>query len=73
VLEEVIKALEEDIQRGRPILLKVLEMATRPYDAWGAEDDARPEDELDPEVKEERRFCGIGSSQMLGFQCSCSS
>jgi hypothetical protein len=48
-------------------------MASNPYETWGAEDEERPEEELGKEEKEERRFCGIGERQMLGFQCSCSS
>ncbi|KDQ19266.1 hypothetical protein BOTBODRAFT_27846 [Botryobasidium botryosum FD-172 SS1] len=73
VLEEVIKLLEDDMPRGREVLLKILHMASDPFEPWGAEDDARPDDELEPETREERRFCGMGEQKMLGFQCSCSS
>ena len=48
-------------------------MSCNPYEAWGAEGDERPEEELGKEEREERRFCGIGEKKMLGFQCSCSS
>jgi len=48
-------------------------MASNPFDPWGAEDNTGPEDELDHEVLEERRYCGLGSKRFLGFQCSCSS
>lgn len=48
-------------------------MACYPFEAWGGEDDPTPEESLDAEVREERRYCGIGEKQMLGFQCSCSS
>lgn len=47
-------------------------MACEPYAPWGGEgeeDDSR----LDAEVKEERRYCGMGERKLLGFQCSCSS
>ncbi|KAK7690812.1 hypothetical protein QCA50_005912 [Cerrena zonata] len=72
VLEEVIKAVEKDASSGKRILRKVLQMACRPFDSWGAED-TLDDAELDEETKEERRFCGIGERKMLGFQCSCSS
>ncbi|KZV61304.1 UPF0061-domain-containing protein [Peniophora sp. CONT] len=73
VLEEVIARTEADHVTGRRLLNKVMQMACAPFDKWGAEGDERPEDELDVETKEERRFCGVGSKEMLGFQCSCSS
>jgi hypothetical protein len=46
-------------------------MACNPFDSWGAED--KEDGEMDEEQKEERRFCGMGDTKMLGFQCSCSS
>lgn len=49
------------------------QMACNPFEPWGAEDDPRPQESLDPEILEERRYCGIGERKMLGFQCSCSS
>ena len=49
------------------------QMACNPFEAWGAEDDERPEIELGKEEKEERRFCSLGEKKWLGFQCSCSS
>ncbi len=49
-----------------------LQMATKPFHSWGAESKTS-EDGLTPEEKEERRYCGMGSTKMLGFQCSCSS
>jgi len=73
VLEEVIAKLEKDPQKGKRVLAKVLHMACNPFEEWGAEGDERTEDVLDPEEKEERRFCSIGEQRMLGFQCSCSS
>ena len=48
-------------------------MACSPFEPWGAEDDLSTAEALDAEVAEERRYCGIGEKQMLGFQCSCSS
>jgi len=73
VLEEVIKKVEKDPDSGKKILGKVLQMACNPYEPWGAEGDERPDEELDAEIREERRFCGMGAKAMLGFQCSCSS
>jgi hypothetical protein len=51
-------------------------MATAPFEPWGAEADEAQDPvacPLEKEVAEERRFCGLGDSKMLGFQCSCSS
>ena len=53
--------------------VRLLQMATNPYDRWGAEGDERPVGELTEEEREERRFCGLGAQKFLGFQCSCSS
>ena len=48
-------------------------MACNPFEPWGAEGDLRADSELDAEIREERRYCGMGNKTMLGFQCSCSS
>jgi len=48
-------------------------MSCNPFEPWGAEDDERPDAELDEEEREERRYCSLGEKKMLGFQCSCSS
>jgi len=72
VLEEIIKRVQDDVHVGKRALAKVHEMATKPFDSWGAESNTS-EDGLTPEDKEERRYCGMGSTKMLGFQCSCSS
>jgi serine/tyrosine/threonine adenylyltransferase len=48
-------------------------MATKPFEPWGAEFSEDESTITNPEIKEERRFCGVGSREMLGFQCSCSS
>ncbi|KAG7098670.1 hypothetical protein E1B28_000584 [Marasmius oreades] len=73
VLEEVIRKVEADAESGKRVLGKVLQMACNPFDSWGAEGDARAEESLTAEEKEERRLCGVGEASMLGFQCSCSS
>jgi len=73
LLEEVIKKVETDSTTGTRVLAKVLEMACSPFEPWGAEGDDTPEDQLDPEIREERRYCGMGEKRLLGFQCSCSS
>ena len=48
-------------------------MACAPFEPWGAEGENTPNEELEPEVREERRYCGMGEKRLLGFQCSCSS
>lgn len=50
-------------------------MALNPFRAWGGEGltDEEAEARLSPAEKEERRLCGLGEEEMLGFQCSCSS
>ncbi|OJT15131.1 UPF0061 protein C20G4.05c [Trametes pubescens] len=73
LLEEVIKKVETDAESGRRVLRKVLHMACNPFEPWGAEGDESDESLLDTEVKEERRYCGMGERKLLGFQCSCSS
>lgn len=73
VLEEVIAKVEKDPDAGKTVMAKVLQMACSPFDPWGAEDDSRPDEELNAEEQEERRYCGLGDKSMLGFQCSCSS
>ncbi|KAG8835220.1 hypothetical protein FRC17_004782 [Serendipita sp. 399] len=73
VLEEVIKKVEADAVSGRKVLAKVLQMASNPFDLWGAEDHDASEEISDEEIREERRLCGLGDQTMLGFQCSCSS
>ena len=72
VLEEAIKRLEQ--KNDVAFLQRVLDMATKPFEEYG-------EDIVDPaacarpseEVMEQRRLCEIGDTDMLGFQCSCSS
>ncbi|KAK2460898.1 hypothetical protein APHAL10511_007368 [Amanita phalloides] len=74
VLEEVIAKVDKDADSGKRVLAKVLQMAANPFEPWGAEDGYDKDDiSLEPEQREERRYCGIGEKRMLGFQCSCSS
>ncbi|KAG6900226.1 hypothetical protein C0993_001295, partial [Termitomyces sp. T159_Od127] len=68
VLEEVIERVEGDVEGGRRVLGKVMQMATRPFEMWGGEGDGRAEGEMGAEEREERRFCGMGEGMMLGFQ-----
>jgi uncharacterized protein YdiU (UPF0061 family) len=58
---------------GVSVLNHICQMSTRPFESWGAEFEEDDASVVDAEVKEERRFCGVGSREMLGFQCSCSS
>jgi len=71
VLEEVIAQVERDPEGAKRVLAKVLQMACKPFEGWGAE--GFPESELDEEGTAERKYCGLGDPRMLGFQCSCSS
>ncbi|KAG1733641.1 uncharacterized protein EDB91DRAFT_1238569 [Suillus paluster] len=73
VLEELIKKVEGDHDSGKRIMAKVMQMACKPFETWGAEGDDTPSDELPAEIREERRLCGLGDKRLLGFQCSCSS
>ncbi|KAF5367571.1 hypothetical protein D9758_003792 [Tetrapyrgos nigripes] len=75
LLEEVIKKVENDESKGRKVLAKVLHLACNPYEDWGGEEtEGKVGDDIsDDELKEERRYCGVGDRKMLGFQCSCSS
>lgn len=45
-------------------------MCIDPFRTWG---DEFEKEALSEDTKEERRLCGVGSKEMLGFQCSCSS
>ncbi|KAK4686549.1 hypothetical protein P7C73_g3579, partial [Tremellales sp. Uapishka_1] len=76
VLEEVIERLEDEIMsegvvgKGKNVLAKIMEMSTNPFRPYGED---KPDSELSEEEREERRLCGLGAKEMLGFQCSCSS
>jgi hypothetical protein len=51
-------------------------MASSPFERYGAEEEEVRDSTscpVDKEIAEERRFCGMGETKMLGFQCSCSS
>ncbi|KAK0199189.1 hypothetical protein DFS33DRAFT_1388938 [Desarmillaria ectypa] len=75
VLEEVIAKVEKDPDTGKESDGEGFAgaMACSPFDPWGAEDDSRSDEGLSAEEREERRYCGLGDKNMLGFQCSCSS
>lgn len=73
VLEDIIAKLDT----ASPDVLaldQVLEMASEPYHSYG---EAILGEEavcgLDAAKEREKELCGLGSSAMLGFQCSCSS
>ncbi|KAG7562936.1 hypothetical protein FFLO_01626 [Filobasidium floriforme] len=73
LLEETIKKLEHGSGLARRKLLgDIMHMATHPFEPYGGEL-LGAEAELSDTQKEEQRLCSIGSRQMLGFQCSCSS
>lgn len=63
VLEEAIARLED--KRDTAFLELVLQMSTNPFESYGEDGESTS--------AEEARLCGIGSENMLGFQCSCSS
>ncbi|GAA5948809.1 hypothetical protein JCM3765_003908 [Sporobolomyces pararoseus] len=79
VLEETIKKLGNDGEAaGVEQLNRVLEMAQNPFEAYGESEIGRSEGESvdacpTKEEIERRRLAGVGSKDMLGFQCSCSS
>nr|XP_019046563.1 hypothetical protein I302_05313 [Kwoniella bestiolae CBS 10118]OCF25493.1 hypothetical protein I302_05313 [Kwoniella bestiolae CBS 10118] len=66
VLEETIEKMEKALT-GPYVLAKVLDMSTRPFEAYGEGVGKGSE------FEEDRRLCGLGKKEMLGFQCSCSS
>lgn len=75
VLEETIKKLDHQ-QPGADYasLERVLDMALNPFEAYGEAELGQDECKLESEEEQERRrLCGVGSEDMLGFQCSCSS
>jgi hypothetical protein len=47
-------------------------MSLKPFEQWGREG-VWDESKLTEDEKEERRLCGLGDDDKLGFQCSCSS
>lgn len=69
VLGETISKLKNE--KDTAYLTKVLEMCEKPFEAYGEE---RADGQTSTESDAERaRLCGVGSADMLGFQCSCSS
>ncbi|KIK17660.1 hypothetical protein PISMIDRAFT_14984 [Pisolithus microcarpus 441] len=66
LLEEVIKKVEDDPATGKHVLAKVMQMICSPFEPWGREGDL-PDEESSEEEKEERQYCGLGDSKMLGF------
>lgn len=69
VLEETISRLKAN--KDTDYLAKVLEMCERPFEPYGEE---RADGQIVAESDGEKlRLCGVGSADMLGFQCSCSS
>ncbi|KAG9051517.1 hypothetical protein FS837_004027 [Tulasnella sp. UAMH 9824] len=82
VLEDLISTLQAEAKdagnrdletptKGREALNKILHMCTEPFKGWGAE--GLSGEALTDEEKEERRLCGTGPMNLMGFQCSCSS
>nr|XP_019007539.1 uncharacterized protein I206_07801 [Kwoniella pini CBS 10737]OCF46320.1 hypothetical protein I206_07801 [Kwoniella pini CBS 10737] len=55
------------IKEARKILAKILDMSTRPFEPYGEGEGKGSE------FEEDKRLCGLGRKDMLGFQCSCSS
>ena len=41
------------------MLNKIMQMACAPFEKWGAEGDEKQDEELDAEIREERRFCAF--------------
>lgn len=73
VLEETIQKLDHQKGSVEP-LERALRMAGAPFEAYGEIEIGKEQCEvLSEEEKEERRLCGVGSAELLGFQCSCSS
>ncbi|OCF60968.1 hypothetical protein L486_00612 [Kwoniella mangroviensis CBS 10435] len=55
------------VREARQVLAKILDMSTRPFEPYG-EGEGKGSD-----FEEDKRLCGLGKKEMLGFQCSCSS
>lgn len=82
VLEETIKKLGTEGEAvGIEQLNRVLDLAQNPFEAYGehevggvrAGEDESADACPSKEELERKRLCGVGSQDMLGFQCSCSS
>ncbi|WRT66658.1 uncharacterized protein IL334_003618 [Kwoniella shivajii] len=59
--------IDQGVREARKVLAKILDMSTRPFEPYGENPGKGSEWE------EDRRLCGLGKKEMLGFQCSCSS
>nr|XP_018262752.1 uncharacterized protein I303_04232 [Kwoniella dejecticola CBS 10117]OBR84910.1 hypothetical protein I303_04232 [Kwoniella dejecticola CBS 10117] len=55
------------VREARKVLAKILDMSTRPFEPYGEGPGKGSE------FEEDKRLCGLGRKDMLGFQCSCSS
>lgn len=77
VLEETIKKVDSEGEAGIEQLNRVLEMSQNPFEAYGESEVGGKQENGDicptNEEMERKRLCGVGSKDMLGFQCSCSS
>lgn len=80
VLEETIRKCDREPDGpggGIEQLERVLEMSLNPFEAYGEPEIAEGETEVGAcptkEEQERQRLCGLGSEELLGFQCSCSS
>ncbi|GAA5926797.1 Fmp40p [Sporobolomyces koalae] len=77
VLEETIQKLGDGGEvEGVEQLNRVLDMSQYPFEAYGEQQIDEDESAgacLTAEEMERRRLSGVGSKEMLGFQCSCSS
>lgn len=80
VLEETIRKCDREPEGhggGIEQLERVLDMSLRPFETYGEPDVAAGETEggacPTKEEQERQRLCGLGSEELLGFQCSCSS
>ncbi|OCF38633.1 hypothetical protein I317_07581 [Kwoniella heveanensis CBS 569] len=70
--------VDEGIREARRVLAKILDMSTRPFQPYGEGAEYPGPGKGSPssskaEWEEDRRLCGLGDKDMLGFQCSCSS
>ncbi|WVF71172.1 hypothetical protein IAT40_005970 [Kwoniella sp. CBS 6097] len=65
--------VDEGIREARRVLAKILDMSTRPFEPYGEGAEWPGKGSTKAEWEEDRRLCGLGNKEMLGFQCSCSS
>ena len=72
VLGHILKVCSPALALGLSLTDFGRQMATNPFEPYGGEL-AGPEEPLNAQTREEKRLCGFGAKEMLGFQCSCSS